>query len=243
MNLTFTELFLSTTFIIGLGTFIFLSVGAFIGYATAKIEFDQASLFRYGLPWALFLLFSVWFAAAMATSTAGLISPELVLLFSLFPIVFGLILSFVPPINTLLREIPTHWLIGLQAYRAGGFIFIIPFMTAGALTPGFAWPAGIGDVLTGLLAIPAAWAVYRYGANARWGFLAWTTFGIGDLILAFVTANIFGFNMEGVAPNFPITLIPLFIGPPFGILIHLITVRNFNLRHAAPEMQPETAFR
>ncbi|MEM7799619.1 MAG: hypothetical protein AAF633_10550 [Chloroflexota bacterium] len=236
MDLTFSETFGATTFILGVGAFIFLSVGAFVGYAAA-----QRPLKARALPWWLFGVIGLWFGVGIAASTGNIISEQTVIFFALPPILLGFLLSFYPPLKALIKEIPTHWLIGLQAYRAAGGVFLFPYWTAGILTTGFAMNAGIGDILTGIFAIPVAILVLRRGINARWAFLAWTAFGILDLIVAFGSAAYFGFAVEGVQPLFPITIIPLFFGPPFGILIHLITVRNFNMRHAAQEGQAPAA--
>ena len=237
MPLSPTQTFLSTAFILGVGTFVLVTCGAFIGYAAAqRNKREHGSQTR--LPWLLFLVIGVWFGVALATSTAGLISIELVLPFMLFPIVIGYALSFTPRLANLLREIPTQWLIGVQAYRAAGGIFIYPFLTEGILTRGFALNAGIGDILTGVLAVPVALLVMRDGSKWRWTFYGWTVLGILDLVVAVGSSVVFGFSVPGVRPDFPITIIPLFFGPPFGILIQLITLRNFQLRHnIAPESE------
>ena len=87
--------------------------------------------------------------------------------------------------------------------------------------------------LTGLFAIPVAYLLMRQPGRWRWLFYGWTAFGILDLLNAFVVAGTAGFSNPGILPEFPITTIPLFFGPPFGILIHLITLRNYNLRNRA----------
>ena len=228
--LSFTQTFISTTLILGAGAFIFLSAGAFIGYAAGQLR-SGGELPK--LPYWLFLVIGVWYGVAMATSTAGLISLPLVLPFALIPIFVGWALSYTESVKRIIREIPTHWLIYIQSYRVLGGIFIFPYLTEGYLTRGFALNAGIGDVITGLLAIPTAYFIMRDGAKRwAWLFWFWTAFGILDLIVAPTSAGYFGFNAEGVVPGFPITTIPLFFGPPFGILIHIITVRNFRLRTA-----------
>src|SRR5262249_51558552 len=44
------------------------------------------------------------------------------------------------------------WLISIQTYRVAGIMFVFPFLTYGILPAGFAYPAGIGDALTGIFA-------------------------------------------------------------------------------------------
>ena len=231
MPLSFNQIFLSSLFVIGLGAFIFLSCGAFIGHAVAQQRSDSTGSLRGVLPWLLFGVIAIWFGAAIATSTTGLISLSLVLQFTLFPIILGFPLSFTPQITNIIKKIPAHWLVRLQIYRVAGAIFIYPFMVEGVITREFALGAGIGDILTGLLAIPVALLIMQDGKRWRWVLYAWTAFGILDLLLAMAIAGTFGFAVQGEAPNFPITAVPLFYGPPFSILLHLITLRSFNLRH------------
>jgi hypothetical protein len=64
-------------------------------------------------------------------------------------------------------------------------------------------PAGIGDVLTGVLVIPAAIHVARQGRYWRGVGIAWNVLGIADLIIAlaigFVTLE------SGGRPPSPVT--------------------------------------
>jgi hypothetical protein len=62
--------------------------------------------------------------------------------------------------GTLLDTMPPSWLVGLQAFRLLGGIFLVNWYS-GTVTGGFAWPAGIGDMVTGIMALPAALAVHR----------------------------------------------------------------------------------
>ena len=234
-----TETFIVTAILIGTAIFIFLACGVFMGYAAAQLQPTRTLSSASTTPrighflWYLLGLIAVWYAIALATSAAGLISFTYVLPFTLFPIIVGTLLSFTPPLRDLIKAIPTHWLIFLQFYRVVGGIFIYPYFTAGLLTQGFALNAGIGDIITGVLALPVAWLVWRDGKRYTWLFVAWTAFGILDLIVAPASAAYFGFAANDVVPTFPITIIPLFLGPAFGILIHIITLRSFYLRYVS----------
>ena len=56
---------------------------------------------------------------------------------------------------------PQWQLIGIQMYRVVGFIFVL--LAIDNLLPAvFAIPAGLGDTLTGLFAIPAAYLERRH---------------------------------------------------------------------------------
>ena len=239
MTLSGTQIFLVTFALIGGGVFVLMACSAFIGYAAAQLQATHRATktdhLHQHIRWYLLGLIAFWFAAALATSRAGPLDFRDIAFFAFIPIVGGTLLSFTPPLRDLIRMVPTHWLIYAQFYRVLGVLFIFPYMTDGLLTRGFALNAGIGDVITGVLALPVAWLVLRGGERYKWVFVAWTAFGILDLIVAPASAAIFGFetaavSAAGTEPEFPITLIPLFLGPPFGILIHIITLRNFWLR-------------
>ena len=233
MELSQTQTFISVLVILGVGTFVLLASSAFLGYALAHIRQDKSQDEQNNISrtlWYLLALIGLWFAISLGVSTGNYISVPFVVICALIPIFGGTLLSFHQHIRDLIKAIPTHWLIYLQIYRVVGAIFIFPYLTEGILTRGFALNAGIGDVLTGVLAIPVAWLVLKYDGRFKWLFYTWTILGILDLIVAFGSAAYFGFAVEGVQPLFPITTIPLFFGPPFGILIHIITVRNFQLR-------------
>ena len=246
MALSGTQNFLVTFTLVGSGVFVLIASSAFVGYAVAQLAQGSRARRTGGLTnhlrnqahWYLLGLVAFGSAAAVATSDAGPLRFEVLAFFALIPIVGGTLLSFTSPIRDLIRAIPTHWLIYLQFYRVVGGLFIFPYMTEGILTRGFAYPAGIGDIITGVLALPIAWLVLRGGERYKGLFVAWSAFGILDLIVAPASAAIFGFetaavSAAGTEPQFPITTIPLFFGPPFGILIHIITLRNFWLRQVS----------
>ena len=238
MGLSDTQTLAVTAFLLTVGVGVLLASSAFLGHAASRLRAAGA---EPQAQWWLLSLVAVWFGVALAVSAGDLISFTLVVPFVAFPIALGFALTFARPVRDLLAEIPTHWLVAVQAYRVAGGVFIYPYLTEGVLSRGFALNAGVGDVLTGLAAPLIAWLVLRRGAGARVPFLVWTTFGILDLVVAISSAAYFGFGAEGGRPQFPITSIPLFFGPPFGILIHLVTARNFALRFAPPLTAAERA--
>ena len=100
-------------------------------------------------------------------------------------------------------------------------IFLVLY--AGGRLPGvFAWPAGVGDVLVGLLA-PVAAIVYARRPRTAAGFVrAWNPFGIADLIVAiaagFLSATsplqLLAFNLPNeLISEFPLVLVPVFLVP------------------------------
>jgi len=126
---------------------------------------------------------------------------------------------------------PSPWLIALQTYRVAGIMFIYPFVMYGILPGGFGYPAGIGDALTGIFAPIVALMVARNRPNALKWAVGWNLFGTLDLIDAIATALIFRAPVLGI---YPIALVPLFLGPPLGILTHILSLRNLAVTRSSP---------
>jgi hypothetical protein len=130
------------------------------------------------------------------------------------PIIIGLVvLTRSASVASVLDAIPPSWLIGLQVYRVLGGTFLV-YWALGSLTGLFALPAGIGDVITGMLALPAARAWRRRG-------VAWNLFGITDLAVA-VTMGILTttvFHSNTLIGTFPTVMIPAF-AVPTSIILH-----------------------
>jgi hypothetical protein len=126
-----------------------------------------------------------------------------------------------------LREInaamPRTWLIWVQFYRVAGFIFIYPYLYYGIIPAAFAIPAATGDFLAGILAPFVGLAVARRRPHAVLWATAWNLFGILDLLAAPVAAIL---SHAQVVTMYPIALVPLFVGPPMGILAHVYSIRN-----------------
>jgi hypothetical protein len=79
---------------------------------------------------------------------------------------------------------PASWLIGLQVYRLIGGNFLVLWAYGGAIPGIFALPAGVGDVLTGVLALPTALYLASGAPHSRTVAIAWNFLGIADLMSA-----------------------------------------------------------
>jgi hypothetical protein len=118
---------------------------------------------------------------------------------------------------------PAHWLIWAQTYRMAGLMFLFPFLYYGIVPAAFAIPAGLGDFVTGAFAPLAGLAVARRRPHAIKWATAWNIFGLLDLIVAPAAAVLSQAQVIGL---YPLSLVPLFIGPPLGILTHVYSLRN-----------------
>lgn len=178
-----------------------------------------------------------WFGAAIALGWLGVyrgVSDRIptIQYGILAPILVGGWLIFrSSTVARVLDAVPQHWLIGVQFYRALGIIFLILYGT-GKLPGLFAWPAGLGDVLTGVLA-PVVAIAYARGPRENGDLVsAWNTFGIVDLIVAVATGlttspspfQLFAFDLPNeLISAFPLVLIPTYL-VPVSVLLHLASL-------------------
>jgi len=152
-------------------------------------------------------------------------------LVALIPFLIAVMALFVSKsIRAINAAMPNAWLIAIQTYRVAGIMFVFPFLTYGILPAGFSWPAGIGDAITGIFAPVVALMVARNRPNAFKWAVAWNLFGMLDLIVASATALYFEARVLSI---YPLNLVPLFLGPPLGILTHIYSLRNLAVNTTA----------
>jgi len=58
----------------------------------------------------------------------------------------------------------------------------------------------------------------------------WNNFGIADLLIAPLAAVL---TQSGGISTYPQVVVPLFLGPPMGILMHVASLRNLYLRKSS----------
>src|SRR4029077_6424274 len=131
------------------------------------------------VPYTLWLAV-IWSAAINGVFRPGNNTPPLLPLAIFLPVIIGApILLRSKRIGEVLDAMPTSWLIGLQVYRVFGGIFLVGW--ARGVVPGiFGLPAGIGDVTTGLLALPVAYYLASRNGDAVRSGIAWNIFGLFD---------------------------------------------------------------
>jgi len=136
-------------------------------------------------------------------------------------------------VTALLDSIPPHWLVGLQVYRVLGGFFLI-YYARGQVPGVFALPAGIGDVTTGLLALPAAAYVATGTAFGRKIGLAWNVLGLLDFVSAISLGamsspgplQVFAFDQpNALIGTYPTVMIPAF-AVPTSIVLHILSIRQ-----------------
>ncbi len=155
-------------------------------------------------------------------------------------------------LSRIIDAVPQSWLVGVQVYRALGVIFLA-LLGLGRLPGEFALPAGLGDVLVGVLAPVAALAYARGAAGAARLVMAWNVLGILDLVVAvgtgFLTSPSPFQQLSLDAPNelisaFPLVMVPVF-AVPVSILLHLMSLmklrRTLAQSTASPASDPARA--
>jgi hypothetical protein len=167
----------------------------------------------------------------------------------LIPIVVGILLfSAWRPLRRIVEAVPQQWLVGVQLYRTLGIIFVVLY-AVGRLPAAFALPAGIGDVLVGLLAPLVALAQTRKSPNANSLLRAWNLLGLADLVVALTTGFLtspsplqrFAFD----APNtlisqYPLVMVPVFL-VPIAILLHLAALQKLRQTETVPSTRQPIA--
>lgn len=141
-------------------------------------------------------------------------------------------------VAALLDAMPPGWLIGVQAFRIFGGIFLVGWMN-GNLPGAFAIPAGIGDVTVGVLALPVARLVAAGTPSGRRIGVAWNLLGLTDFAIAIATGAMTSPGPLHVLaldhPNlqmglYPNVMIPAFAVPTW-IILHALSL--WQLRRAA----------
>ena len=204
-------------------------------------RFARRSARKLVVPSALFI--GVWLVLAFTLAARGFFAggeadvvPRIA--YSVLPLVIGYLAYLtIPAVREVADEIPLHWMIGFQLYRAVGFIFLVEWML-GALPGAFALPAGLGDMAIGLSAPLVASLVRRGAPGARGAAIVWNVLGIADLVVAvtlgFLTSPGPMHQSALGATNYAVTLMPLVLIPtipvPFSMLAHLVDLHRLAVR-------------
>lgn len=140
-------------------------------------------------------------------------------------------------------------LTALQLWRVIGFVFLALYSFS-ILPALFAWPAGAGDVITGLA---AAYVLLKMDRDPQYvlsnGYLWFHAFGLLDFVVALGTAGLASGALAGLVTNgvtsapmdvWPLNLFPSFIVPGFIILqiAALLKVRQMRRQHPHPLAHP-----
>jgi hypothetical protein len=192
----------------------------------------------------------LWAGFAAGCASVGLTARSfpfpLMGLFVATPLVVGLAASASRAGRDMLRTVPLSLLIGLNAGRIFAILFL-ELENVGRLGGPFAFYAGWGDIITGIVAIPLALAAtWPNRSNGFWTLvILWNLFGIADLVNAIflgVTSSV-GSPLEmfhhppgsAAMQHLPFSLVPTVL-VPFYLIIHAaIWIRANQSRRGTPD--------
>ena len=117
----------------------------------------------------------------------------------------------------------TSLLVAVHVWRILGIAFLWG-VSQGILHPAFGVPAGVGDILIGVTAIPFAYFLRKGFSWSKYALVVWSILGIADLAnavsLGLITASEFG---TSTMRTFPWILVPT-VGVPLALMLHGITL-------------------
>jgi hypothetical protein len=143
---------------------------------------------------------------------------------------FGIAWALSRGFRAAMLALPMPLLVGLNTIRALGFMFLA-LQAVGRLGGPFPVSAGVGDITTGVLALPVALLAAR--GSPRWSpvIAAWNAFGVLDLTaavaLGVTSANgsplqlIFAGAGSEAVQHLPFSLIPTVL-VPFFLITHAV---------------------
>src|SRR6516225_525705 len=224
-----------------------LALGLWLGLERTDLTPGQRRNFWL----AVLIPYTLWLAVVWSAAINGLFLPRLspvpLLPLAIFlPVIIGTpILLRSKRMGQVLDAMPASWLIALQLYRVFGGAFLVGW--ARNVIPGvFALPAGIGDMITGLLALPVAIALAADTPAARRAAVGWNVFGLFDFAVAVsIGLMIAPGPLQLIVPSIPNTtagvypnvMIPAF-AVPSSILLHALSLRQLRRRNAALSLRP-----
>jgi hypothetical protein len=218
-----------------------IALGLWLGLERTGLTPDQ----RRTTWLAIMVPFTLWAAVAWTASINGVFRtgafPVPLLPLAIFlPVIVGApLLLLSKRVGLLLDAMPTTWLVALQLYRVFGSQWLAYWLRG--LLPGlWALPAGTGDVLTGLFAVPAAIALATGTPEGRKTAVLWNIFGLADLAVAITLGMIISPGpFQLIVQNgpsigldgYPNVLTPAFVVPG-SILLHALSLRQLMRRSA-----------
>ncbi len=172
-----------------------------------------------------------WIAMVVALAGSGAVSgsPFLLPLLFALPLAGAGLAATSPSARSAMMAIPPQLIAALNVARVLGVFMLIAAVT-GSMSGPFPYSAGIGDIITGIFALPVARMIARHPHDMR--VLEWNLFGALDLVVAvslgMMTANGSPLQIIHAVPGsaamttLPWALIPLVLVPTY-LIGHALT--------------------
>jgi hypothetical protein len=189
---------------------------------------------RYAIAGALSVIFVAWLAVAqyLGSANAYFAASENAVPTVLFGLLIPLMIAALAlrqsgSFANLVSAIPLQWIVAAQVYRIAGGIFLV-LWADGRMPWQFALPAGIGDVLTGCLAVVVAVLLAQKAPGALSAAYGWCLFGIADLVVALTMGamaspgrvHLLAFDTPNLLiSSYPLVMVPTF-AVPLALMLH-----------------------
>lgn len=187
----------------------------------------------------------LWVGTAAAAANAGWLSLNkpfpIMGAFVAFPLLVAALVATSPGGRRALLSLPLPFLVGVNIGRVFAVSFLV-LAAQGRLSGPFPYSAGLGDIITGLAAIPLLRALWAKQASAS-AIYAWNAFGMADLVAATALGVMSGdgsplqvFAAPGSAAMqaLPFSFVPTVLVPLYMIMHAIVWVR---LRSASSSLR------
>ncbi len=198
----------------------------------------------------------VWIGLMVALGTAGAFEtgrnavPLLGILVAGFLLAVAAAVLLFPKVReVLLLLLPMPLIVGLHATRLLGVFFLL-LAADGRLAGPFPYFAGWGDIISGAVALPAAWLAARPSVSNDRMVWAWNSFGTLDFVVAVslgvlstpgATTQMIDAGVGSAAlSQLPWALVPAVL-VPFYLVLHMIVFAQLRARRRAAGLQLQVA--
>jgi hypothetical protein len=213
------------------------AVCAWLILSATLARLPLATQTRRNWRWGVGAFLAAWFAVrfAMQISPPGIIvlGAKTTVAFCVFGMIAGTLPLWVSPtFRQIVHAAPATWIIGIQAGRIVGGLFLT-LADMNLLPTEFALPAGYGDVTVGTLSLVVVYLLATKNRHARTAAIAWNFLGILDFVVALVTGVTFippfvrQLAMTGASTRYInfVLIIPAY-GVPLMSLFHVYSLRQ-----------------
>jgi hypothetical protein len=189
-----------------------LVLGGTVGALFAAI-LDSLPI-RAGSRLALGAGIGTWIALAVAVTASGDARsvPFVVPVLFVLPLLAAALAATSAASRSAMMAIPVPLIVALNAMRVLGVLMLIAGVT-GLMSGPFPYAAGIGDIITGVFALPVARLATRNPRDVR--VLEWNIFGALDLIVAVTLGVISARGGSAAVTSLPWALIPQVLVPTY----------------------------